>query len=614
MKHLRTVFAPVLAVLFAFPAPALAQTVRLAVETPVLSPSAAAAPLSPLSSAPSLTATALTPLSAALPLLPAPAIAPAAAVAPVSAATPSPIASAFRPAASAPERPSDSAPEAAKSAADASFDGAAAKAGREAVAAVSASPVSLDELVKNNSRRALRGVFIQNEQEGTFLSPDPRDSSGNLFRWYRPVEHRADLAAQIDAGMGRFEKFFYALKRKLTPSGRDRVEGPWNAWSTWARLRYLGKLESAVTAERGADAAWKGKVSLLLERTPSAPVFLTKNPHMEPPPADWKDAEGARFLQPELVTDKSAGVTAVNEAIGRSKFVIEQTGHAGTQYHVFLKLAPGALRSQLRSLEDGLQLFNDALFARAAAESLVNASHASLMPWHAGRGARVRGLIDQASLEPRVSVAEDPDSEKHAFVGLRYWGMEDGLQVVSLELRGAGVPWKARRPSALGHGMDQSPPKPERDYSQAERWLTLLSLYAESVAQGRGPVMDLPPVRLSAASADAAFAAFAREQGVPDGAHLSYSELASRMSGQKTVPAGYLMPFASEPAGSPALRAFMDAALRQAVHLHRLGPDGFDENARHLRYLFGESFKDWARGFEARRMRQLETFVAAAAR
>lgn len=595
MKFVKKVFAPILALLLAVPAPALAQTLRLVVETPALSASAVPAAFNALSVAPSLSPVSLSPLSASIPLLPAPAIASPVAVRPVVAAALVPRDAA----ASAPDS-SDIPPEAAKATADAAFDGSA--------------PVSLDDLVKNNSRRPLRGVFIQQEQEGTFLSPDSRDSSGNLFRWYRPVEHRADLAAEVDAGMGRIEKTIYAIKRKLTFGGRDRVQGPWNAWSTMARLRYLGKLEAAVTAERGAAAAWKGKVSLLLERESSAPNFLTKNPHMEPPPSDWKDTPGSRFLQPELVTDKAAGVNAVNEAIGRSKYIIAQTGHAGTQYHVFLKLPPGALRSQLRSLEDALQLFNDVLFANAAAESLINVSHASLMPWHAGRGTRVRQLVEEASREPRVSSAEDPDSEKHAFVGLRYWGMEDGLQVVSLELRGASIPWKARRQSAMGHGMDQAPPKPERDYSSAERWLTLLSLYAESVAQGRGPVLDLPPVRLSAADADGMFAAFAREQGVAEGTFVSYSEFASRMSGQKAVPAGYLMPFASEPASSPSLRAFMGAALQQAVHMRRLGPDGFDDQSRHLRYVFGESFKDWARGFERRRMRQLETMVAAAAR
>ncbi|MBI5245619.1 MAG: hypothetical protein HY923_00435 [Elusimicrobia bacterium] len=598
----------ILAALFFVPSPLCAQAVRVAVETPVLSAPAFTPAVSPALSSPLTLSPAAASLTGAISVLPAPAIAIAAPAAAVPAA--------FGPASAVAAVPAaaDVPVEFAKAAADASFDGS--DAGREAVAAVSAAPVSLDELVKTHSRRPLRGVFIQQEQEGTFLSPDPRDSSGNLFRWYRPVEHRVDLAAEVDAGMGRVEKTVYTIKRKLTSGGRDRERGPWNAWSTTARLRYLGKLEAAVVAERGADAAWKGKVSLLLERTKSAPDFLTKNPHMEPPPADWKDTPGARFLQPELVTDKNSGVSAVNEAIGRSKYVIEQTGHAGTQYHVFLKLSPGALRSQLRSLEDALQLFNDALFAGAAAESLINASHASLMPWHAGRGARVRKLVADASLEPRVSSAEDPDSEKHAFVGLRYWGMENGLQVVSLELRGTSVPWKARRQSAMGHGMDQAPPKPERDYSSAERWLTMLSLYAESVAQGRGPVMDVPPVRLSAADADAAFAAFAREHGVADGAFVSYSEFAARMAGQRAVPSGYLMPFASEPASSPSLRAFMTAALQMAIHMRGLDAAGksFDENGRHLRYVFGESFKDWARGFQRRRMAQLETFVAAAAR
>ena len=49
----------------------------------------------------------------------------------------------------------------------------------------------------------------------------------------------------------------------------------------------------------------------------------------------------------------------------------------------------------------------------------------------------MRDLLMKAETGAHVPAAEDQDSEKHAFVGFRYWGMEDGKAVVSLEMRGA---------------------------------------------------------------------------------------------------------------------------------------------------------------------------------
>ena len=122
--------AAVLAVLVAVPAPVLAQTIRLSVETPSLSATAVPNSLSPLLAAPSLSPASLSPLSASIPLLPAPAIQPLAAAIPVSLpAVPAafPAAAEFRPAPSAPERPADLSVEAAKSQADARFDASATR-------------------------------------------------------------------------------------------------------------------------------------------------------------------------------------------------------------------------------------------------------------------------------------------------------------------------------------------------------------------------------------------------------------------------------------------------------------------------------------------------------
>src|SRR5437763_3127572 len=41
--------------------------------------------------------------------------------------------------------------------------------------------VPLDELVRRNFQRPLRGVFIQQEHEGSLLETNSRDSSGNIL-------------------------------------------------------------------------------------------------------------------------------------------------------------------------------------------------------------------------------------------------------------------------------------------------------------------------------------------------------------------------------------------------------------------------------------------------
>jgi Zn-dependent protease with chaperone function len=126
---MRRFLALALTALIAVPAPAWAQTIRVAVEAPLLGAPAFAAPVPFALSAPALSAPGLAPLSASLPLLPAPAIH----VAPVVAA-PSALATAIRPAPSAPDRPA----EAQKADADKRFDGSVSPEGSSAVAVPSA--------------------------------------------------------------------------------------------------------------------------------------------------------------------------------------------------------------------------------------------------------------------------------------------------------------------------------------------------------------------------------------------------------------------------------------------------------------------------------------------
>lgn len=460
--------------------------------------------------------------------------------------------------------------------------------------------------------RPLRGVFIQQEHEGSLLAPDSRDSSGNVFRYYKPVEFRPALAAQTQAGLRGFSKLVYSVRRAFQLRGRGAPEAAWRAWPVSAKLDYLDRLEKAVTDERGPGAAWDGKVSLIMEKKAGAPAFVTKNPHMEAPPAAYRAVAGARFLQPEIVSAKDSPAASVAEALGRAKGVIAETGHAGVQFHAFVKAPPAVLLAQMDRLDGALQLMNDSLFAKAAAESEQNITHPSLMPWHRGRSARVRALLEKADAAPHAPAAEDPDSEKHAFVGLRYWGMEDGKAVVSFELRGVSLPWK--RTGRPGARDLESPSKPERDYASAQAALTFVSLYAEALSRGEAPRTPVPSVSLDEAAADAYLRGRARALGVPESAFDGVAAFARRMTGAGSAPQGYLFPFAASPTDSPELRALADQFVLLGARAKALEEAGRGGDLRHEKYLFWSAYADWAGRFGARADARLADLVRASAR
>lgn len=467
----------------------------------------------------------------------------------------------------------------------------------------------LSEVVDEaSSRRLSGGVFIQQEHEGNLLAPDSRDSSGNVFRYYRPVEMRPELAARTQASLGAFSRAFTAVRRAFQLSGRGTPDAQWRAWPLAAKLDYLDRLEKAVTAERGPAAAWDGKVSLILERRAGAPAFVTKNPHMEPPPDGRRAAVGARFLQPEIVTAKDAPAASVAEALGRAREIIADTGHAGVQFHVFVKAPPQELLAQIDSLDGALQLVNDVLFAKAAAASDQNIAHPSLLPWHAGRSARVRRLLTDASPAPHVPAADDADSEKHAFVGFRYWGMEGGRAVVSLELRGASLPWKRAGSERQIKGFEE-PPKMERDYAEARAFLSYLSLYAQALAQGRAPAVPVLPVVLDEAAADAYLSGRAQAIGMPESAFDGLRAFSRRLIGAKALPAGYLFPFAASAPDSADLRAFADEVLVIAAREKAAQDAGRADGVPHDRYLFRTAYARWVERFGARRAAQLAKLV-----
>lgn len=576
-------------------APVRAQTFRV---TPIESAPAAAAPA-----------------AGAAVLVPSPA-APFA-LAPLVAPVPAAVAAALPPAAAL---PAASAPAPARAKAFALPPAASAKTGDaddsgralfDQAAAAPAQPIA--ELVRAHAGRALReGVFIQQEHEGSLIAPDSRDSSGNVFRYYKPVEMRAGLAAETESGLKGFSRLAYSVRRAVQIRGRGTPEAAWRAWPLAAKLDYLDRLERAITAERGPRAAWDGKVSLIMERGPEAPDFVTKNPHMEAPPASYRGAVGARYLQPEIVSAKDAPAASVDQALGRARMVIAETGHAGVQFHVFVKAAPGVLLAQMDRLDGALQLVNDALFAKAVEGSEQNITHGSLMPWHRGRSGRVRELLEKADAAPHVPAAEDPDSEKHAFVGLRYWGMEGGKAVISFELRGASLPWKRAAKSAARE-LD-SPARPERDYDSARSYLTFLSVYAEALARGEAPRAAAPSVALDEAAADSYLRERAKALGAPDSAFDGLAALGRRLTGAARAPQGYVFPFAASPSDSPELRALADQVVVIAARAKAVEEAGRGDDVRHEKYLLWSAYAEWAARYGSRQDARLADLVRAAAR
>jgi hypothetical protein len=606
----RTRFAALIAALLS--ASGHAQNVRIepmaalpSAPVPALSAPASPASLAaaPLSAAPALAPVFAAPSAAlqAAPAAAAPSAAPVALAAPALEALPAAsIPAAGRRDGGATSAQAAASPDAAASEGRALFDQAAAHAG------------PIDDLVRASAKRPLSGgVFIQQEHEGSLLAPDGRDSSGNVFKYYRPIEMRPDLMAETKRGVVGLDKVLGAISRAFQIRGRGTPEGTWRAWPLSAKLDYLDRLEKAVAAERGPEAAWDHKVSLILERAPGAPDFVTEHPHMEAPPRAHQRDVGARFLQPEIVSAADKPSFTVEQALGRARTVIADTGHAGVQFHVFVKAEPSALLAQIDALDGVMQLVNDALFSDAAAESEQNMVHPSLLPWHRGRSERVRTLLEAAAAHPSVPSAEDPDSEKHAFVGLRYWGLEDGKAVISFELRGVSIPFK-RAPGSSARGFE-SVEMPKRDYTAARTYLTFLTIYAESLARGKAPSVGAPSVVLDRAAAEDYLRARARALGVPDGAYDGLEAFSRRLTRAEGVPASYLLPYAASAPDSAGLRALADETIMIAARLKAEEDAGRESNLRQNRYLFWGAYAGWAKTYGAAANARLERLVRAAA-
>ncbi|MFA6003458.1 MAG: hypothetical protein WC881_05255 [Elusimicrobiota bacterium] len=478
-------------------------------------------------------------------------------------------------------------------------------------------PIAIQDIVDRTVPRQLQGVSLQQEHEGNLFNYDIRDSNGNVFRYYQPSELHMELLSQVLAGMSRVDKLGYWLGSPLDLLRKQTPERVWAALNVEAKLKYLVLLEERVISERGPAAAWDGKICLLLKKGPGAPRFLSANPHIEAPPKG-KDAAIMRFAQPEIVTAADAPAQSIAEAVARSKRIIADTGHAGTHYHVFMKVPPENLRRNLPKIMGMLQLMNNLLFFNAVAASPLNLTHHSLKPWHEGRSDRVEQLLAEGASVPRVSRWDDPDSEKHTFVAFRYWGREGEKSAVSLEYRGVTIPWGGQR-SKAGMGVSiEDAANVQRDYSQVERQLSLLALFAEAVNQGVVPDFAYPIYRLDADYADSVLAARAQARGLGRNDYLGLAALSnvligldhSDSEGADAVHPSLLMPFAMFKAtGDKSAAALIDVILEQSVRAQTLSARGDSQGLRNAQYMVWSEYSDWAKSQIPRTQARLDDLM-----
>ena len=488
----------------------------------------------------------------------------------------------------------------------------------------------LDDLVDHVAPRRIEGVFFQQEQEGNMEAVDPRDSAGDIFAYYRPAELRPALLEEAARGLGFWGKLAYGLRSLPGRAvGRLTPERIWTSLPQEGKLKYLVLLEAQVDRERGHEGAWKGKDFLLLERSPQAPAYLAKHPHIERLWQTPGEKPERKFMTPEIVTAKDSPARTIDEAIGRTQQIIADTGHAGTQYHVFIRAEPARLAAALPRLQAMLQTINDALFLQAAMDAPQNLLHPFLLPWHQGRSQRVARLIRAASPEASVPLPVDLDNEKFSFVGFRYWGIEEGRMVVSLELRGTSIPFKSRRGSGAARGLETMPEAPERDYSTVRSQLALLGLYASKLSRGEAPPLAAPVIGLDVDEADRALKERARARGVPEAAYLDLRSLSAalvRRSGNlpverealaMTVHPSLLFPFAYHKAvlGTDAgFDDFLDVLLKQSIRLKGVEEHGEDfDSVKNIEYTLWQGYRSWAGGALKTERERLESVFRAVA-
>jgi hypothetical protein len=180
---------------------------------------------------------------------------------------------------------------------------------------------------------------------------------------------------------------------------------------------------------------------------------------------------------------------------------------------------------------------------------------------------------------------KDRDSEKHAYLGVRWWGMENGLAVISLELRGASLPFKRESPAM--RGVEGSGSKMIRDYSHIERWLAQIASAAGRLGAGAYAPAASSEIVLDDAAAAAKLSEISAARGAPAVTVADLEALSASLGAGPGVHPALIYPLA---AGKSA--AYSEELWRWTMALKLNGEAEF--NARLAKYTLWSSFGAWA--------------------
>jgi len=425
-------------------------------------------------------------------------------------------------------------------------------------------------------------LFIQQEHEGNLTFEDPR---GSVFTYYEPVEVREDLIRQTVQSLWWPDRTIYWIQRK-TWYRKDA----WTPLPVYAKLRYLKLLEQSLTGNGQENLCWNENVCRLLVRKKNAPPYLDDNPRMEAPPGQTNGSPRS-FLFPEIITRRGAPALSVNEAIGRAERIIGETGHAGIHFHVFVRIPPERLRAQLSQLGSMLQLMNDKLYLEAARESFNNIVHPALHPWHQGRTQTVERIIREGNTQPHTPEWNSPNNEKSVNLAFRYWGMEDGMMVVSLELRGVPIPTPPPRISVVGLEEGMGSPR-GADLSIARALLTQLMSLGEALLEGRLANANDEQRHFDLERAESVIRSRAERRGLRPGDYFTLAQFSRFLTGDIEVSQGFLFPFST--GGNPDLNLlrFIDRFLELSAGAKRT--PNIENHVTNYKNQFWEAYRRWA--------------------
>lgn len=420
---------------------------------------------------------------------------------------------------------------------------------------------------------------IQQEHEGN-LHHWPEDAVGSFFDYYAPTIVDANLIQGIVAKQPWYRRTAYWAKRKTT-----HRQDAFGALSLDAKIQYL----EALDRDRGQENHWSGKKNLILQRRASAPDWLAEHPSFEAPPRAEADSPLSYWF-PEVTSAKDQPARSIEEAVARARRVFKDTGMASSHFHVFIRLPPEELAAIKRPLISHLQALNDRYYLEATAHSAFTALQSPIQPWEARHSLRADEILTQGGEMPYAHDADrDPADPKQTGLALRYWGIEDGKSVISLELRLAGADLVRAEAEPAVRGLSEGQvPKKVRDFRQVEARLSELLALQEKVISGTLETHSAPARLHDLEAAEKRLAQMARAKGYDR--FLTISEFFDRVFGLQKIPEGALaaLTLPERTASEAFLERFAEISHAAAV----LGPQAAGD--RHLQYLYRGALRDWA--------------------